>query len=365
MSSSPLYDIAHHFCVSDIPGATIPATRLSNVLGSIYQGRPLTKMALEYLLEQNLSSLHQLATGQITYETYLSAAGSAHEDREQAAETKRQAQEAARLVREAEDEAARLARNAEWEAKYKRQCEAAEAARIARESDPKYIAKMKSQALRSKYGMDYIDQSLFRRMMDILKRIDSGNRLADDDFVWLDTKAKDYFTEKLRQAYHLREAEFFANEFRRTQYPWKAFSASKHYRNCNQSEAALALLDSVPAGRLKDPKIKSAMCTTRGGVMRDLGRLNDARQMGEQGHEFKPQDYRPCTLLGAVHMELDNFEEAREWYAKAEERGASERSIDADLRAIFQRADQAKREAIKTFLLAQDPNRYRWVNDIR
>jgi len=352
MSSSPLDDIARHFCVSDIPGATIPSTRLSKVLDSIYLGRPLTAMSQDYLLEQKLTGLHQLATGQITYETYLAVATQARKEREQAAETERQIKEAARLAQEAE-----------WEAKYKRQCEAAEAARIARESDPKYIAKMESQALRRKYRMEYIDQPLYLRMMDILKRIDSGNRLSDDDFVWLDTAAKMHFTEELRQAYHLREAEFFADEFRRTQGPRKAINASGHYRKCGRPEVALELLDSVPAGRLKDPKTKSAMCTTRGGVMRDLGRLNDARQLGEQGHELKPQDFRPCTLLGAVHMELDNFEEARDWYAKAEARDATERSIDAELRAIFQRADQAKREAIKAFLLAEDPNRYRWVND--
>ena len=64
-------------------------------------------------------------------------------------------------------------------------------------------------------------------------------------------------------------------------------------------------------------------------------------------------------------MELGNFGEAQDWYTKAEERGASEQSIDAELRRIFQRADQAKREAIKAFLLAEDPNRYRWVNDKR
>jgi len=354
MSSSSLYDIAHHFCVSDIPGATIPATRLGKVLGSIYEERPLTVMSLEYLLEQNLSGLHQLATGQITYETYLVAAGAAQQVRMQAAETERQAKEAARLAREAE-----------WERKYKLESEAAEAARIVRESDPKYIAKMKSQALRSKYGMDYIDPPLFPRMMTILKCVDSGGRLAENDVVWLKTVAQEYFTEELQEAFHLREAEFFTGEYRRTQDPWNVVNASGHYRKCCRPDAALDLLDSASAGRLKDPKIKSAMCTTRGGVMRDMGQLNEARQFGEQGHEFKPQDFRPCTLLGAVHMELGNFGEAQDWYAKAEKCGASERSIDADLRSIFQRADHVKREAIKAFLLAEDPNRYRWVNDKR
>jgi hypothetical protein len=347
MSSLTFYDIAHHFCMSDIPGATIPATRLTKVLDSIYRGHPLTEMALEYLLKQNLTGLHQLSTGQITYETYLVAASTAQQERKQAAETERQVKEA------------------KWERKYKLECEAAEAARIARESDPKYIAKKKSEALRDKYGIGYIDQTLFPRMMAILKGVDSGNRLAEDDVVWLKTEAEEYFTDELQEAYHLHEAEFYAGEYRRTQDPWNVVNASGHYRKCSRPKAALELLDSVSGSRLKDPKIKSAMNTTRGGVMRDMGQLDEARQLGEKGHELKPQDFRPCTLLGAVHMEMGNFGEAHDWYAKAEKRGASTRAIDADLRSIFQRADQVKCEAIKAFLLAKDPNRYSWVNNNR
>lgn len=296
----------------------------------------------------------QLATGQITYETYLVAASAAQQERKQAAEAERQVKEAERLAKEAE-----------WERKYKLECEAAEAARIARESDPKYIARKKSQALRAKYGMGYIDQPLFPRMMAILKGVDSGNRLAEDDVVWLKTEAGEYFTAELQESFHLREAEFYAGEYRRTQDPWNAVNASGHFRKCSRPEAALELLDSASAHLLKDSKIKSAMCTTRGGVMRDMGQLEEARKLGEQGHGLKLQDFRPCTLLGAVHMELGNFGEAHDWYAKAEERGASEQTIDADLQSIFKRADQVKRDAIKAFLLAQDPNRYRWVNDNR
>ncbi len=220
-----LNDIAHHFCVSDIPGATIPSTRLSKVLDSMYHGRPLTVMSQVYLLEQKLTDLHQLATGQITYETYLVAASTVQQERKQAAEAERQVKEAEHLAKEAE-----------WERKYKLECEAAEAARIARESDPKYIAKKKSQALRDKYGMDYIDQPMFPRLMAILKGVDSGNRLAENDVVWLKTEAEEYFTDELQEAYHLREAEFYAGEYRRTQDPWNAVNASGHYRKCSRPE---------------------------------------------------------------------------------------------------------------------------------
>ena len=499
-----LYDIACHFCVSRITGATIPATRLSNILESMFRGRPLTALSLNYLQQQNLTELHQLATGQITYEAFIAALDPALVAREQAAKAEHQAKEAERLAQEAgwpvesqckgeaaeaaclartvretaqvaqydrerkAAEAARIVRETEWAVQCKRNREAAEAtykagmsepdyialtpydiarhyrvnhlpgavtsplsnildalyqgrplaaaylnylkikglprlyelaigratyesyisdidaaevartaaeaasleqaeaqrlrreaaevARIARESDPAYI-------LVRKYGMFAIDQSLLPRMMDILQNIDSGNRLADDDFVWLNTEVQQHFTEELRKAYHLREAEFCGNEYRRTQDPWNAINASGHYRKCDQPELALELLGSVPANRFKHPKIHSAMCTTHGGVMRDLGRRNEALQLGKQGHELQPRNFRPCTLLGAVCTELGNFGEGHDWYAKAEERGASKQSIDTELRGIFLRVDKARRETMRASLLAKDPNRYRWVND--
>jgi hypothetical protein len=54
-------------------------------------------------------------------------------------------------------------------------------------------------------------------MMAILKGVDSGNRLAEDDVVWLIAEAEEYFTDEVQEAYHLREAEFYAGEYRRTQ----------------------------------------------------------------------------------------------------------------------------------------------------
>jgi hypothetical protein len=63
--------------------------------------------------------------------------------------------------------------------------------------------------------------------------------------------------------------------------------------------------------------------------MRDLRRPSEAIQMGETAHSLMPRDYRPCTLLGAVHMEQREFERGHAWYEKARERGAPEESIDS------------------------------------
>ncbi len=99
--------------------------------------------------------------------------------------------------------------------------------------------------------------------------------------------------------------------------------------------------------------------------MRDLGRRPEAIQMGETAHALMPQDYRPCTLLGAVHMELRNFEKGRDWYEEARKRGAPEQGIDSELRSIFQQLDSAGREAMKRFLLAEDSHRYSWLKEPR
>ena len=99
--------------------------------------------------------------------------------------------------------------------------------------------------------------------------------------------------------------------------------------------------------------------------MRDLKRLDDALSLGNQAHALTPNDFRPCTLLGAVNFELGHYDIARDWYTKAIERGATERTIDYDLRGIFLRADPARREEIKAFLLREDPVRYRWVNNLQ
>ena len=96
--------------------------------------------------------------------------------------------------------------------------------------------------------------------------------------------------------------------------------------------------------------------------MRDLNGLDEALKLGNQAHADTPKVFRPCTLLGAVHFELGHYETGRDWYAKAIQHGASEHSIDYDLRGIFLRANPVKREEIKAFLLRENPDRYRWVN---
>jgi len=348
-------DLANKYFVTDLPGAFIPATRLNNVLENLEQGRPLPLEAVKYLQQQGLVNLSQLAQGEITYEAFREIAAQEQASRERALLIKRQKEESARLRMIEEAKARETIRQADYERE-----------RQKRESDPKYIAKIKNQKLRQRYDLDqFIEKEFFPRLMGILHRLDDGNRLADDDILWLTTDGEEYFTERLQMAFHEREAEFYSTDYKRTNNLWSAVNASGHYRKCNQSKKAHELLNSIPATRPKAPKLNSAICTTHGGVMRDLSRFNDALKLGSQAHTLTPKDFRPCTLLGAVNIEMGNYSAGSEWYAKAEERGASRNSIDYDLRGILLRADHDKREKLKAFLLREDPERYKWVRSLK
>lgn len=344
-------DLASKYFVTDLPAAFVPATRLNNILENLEKGRQLPLDGVLYLQQQRLFNLALLAQGELTYEVFRNLAAQEQASREQALRVERQKEEAARLRMIEEAKAREAIRQADYERERKK-----------RESDPKYIAKIKNQRLRQRYGLDqFIEQELFPRLMDILNRFDAGNRLTDDDILWLTTKGRDYYSDILQIAFHEREAEFYIAEYNRTNDLWSAVNASGHYRKCNQSRKAHDLLSGIPSTRKLAPKLNSAICTTHGGVMRDLNRFDDALRFGHQAHNLMPKDFRPCTLLGAVNIELGNWSAGTEWYEKAEELGASQRSIDFDLRGILLRADNLKREQLKAFLLREDPDRYKWV----
>ncbi len=105
-------------------------------------------------------------------------------------------------------------------------------------------------------------------------------------------------------------------EYKRTGDPWNAVNASSHYRKCEQTAIANELLNSIPAHRVTSKKLKSALASTHGGVIRDLEDFDKALPFGISAHAMTPKDFRPCTLLGAVNFDLGNYAEGKEWFDK-------------------------------------------------
>ena len=351
MPSNSMNNLAVYYCVDDLRGAHIPATRLTTILERLQQDLPLGSLALTYLEKQGLLALHRHANGGSTVDKFREAAKAEQLQREIEAEV-------LKLKRETEQREREAARQSQM----KLAQEKSKAARLALERDPKHIAKVRNQKLRASYDLDFfIEQDCFFTLMDILRRVDSGKRLSEKDILWLSTDGEDYYSDRLKSAYHCIEAEFFADQFKKSQDPWMAVNASSHYRKGDKPAVADKLLNAIDIEKKKSAKIKSAFFTTHGGVKRDLQQKDEALRFGEKAHLFMNKDFRPCTLIGAVYMETGRYVLGQEWYAKAVERGASEQAIDSDLRSIFMRADKIIQDEMRIHLLKVDPARYRWA----
>lgn len=346
-------EMARKYLVEDLSGASIPGSRINNILKQIESGLPLSNFTLEYLRKNGFLALLSYVKNEISFTAFQDAAGP-----EQA---KRRALTEARILKE---DVERKQKREAFLAKVKREQERAAAKRRAYENDPRTIARREQNELRDRYDLSfYIEREHFPKLMNILRHVDRGIRLTENDIVWLTTKDDEYgyYTTELRERYHENEAEFYASEFRKRNDPWLAVNASSHYRKCKRAGAADSMLGGINLSRIKKKKLKSALSTTYGGVKRDLCKYNEALTLGELAHQLTPKDFRPCTLLGAVNMEIGNHSQGEAWYDKAVELGASEKSVDDDLRSIFMRAAPAKREELRIYLLNKDPHRYSWA----
>lgn len=121
-----------------------------------------------------------------------------------------------------------------------------------------------------------MEEHHFKSLMAILRKLDAGVRLSEEDAVWLKSEGDEYVSVEIMRAYHRLEADFFIAEYKRSGDVWSVVSASGHLRKCGASKEAHELLVAVPDAHLKQSKLMSAFRTTHGGVMRDLGRYDEA-----------------------------------------------------------------------------------------
>ncbi len=348
-------EVASKYHVEDLAGAIVPGTRLSNILDQLELGRLLSSQGLEFLRNKGVLALFRYANNEIDFSEFVKAAATEQSER--------------RLVADKEKAEQNRKDEAMQQASMRIVQEREMAKQLAFNNDPKNRAKARRDKLRQKYGLsDFIEKADFPKLMDILRRVDNGVRLSEDEVVWLSTQGNEnydvYYTVELREGFHRNEAEFYASKFKKSKDPWSAVNASSHYRKCKKAKTADSILGTIDVTCLKNLKLKSAICTTHGGVKRDLQKWDEALILGQQAHKLTPQDFRPCTLLGAVNTEIGNLFLGRSWYDKAVERGYSEKSMDDDLRSIFMRVEKSKQEDLRNYLLNIDSSRYRWTEKI-
>ncbi|CAK8723453.1 MAG: hypothetical protein CDV28_10358 [Candidatus Electronema aureum] len=360
-------DLASKYRIDDLIGASIPGSRISNILKDLELNKKLSDMTQGFLQEKGFFALLSYARNDVSYADFVRIAKLEQTARVKTAEEVAATEKARQKI----EREAFLAKQETLFAKQKSD-EKALFAKI--NNDQRNRAKERQSKLREKYGLTrYIEKDDFAKLMDILRRADKGERLSDEEVVWLSEKrygndeyyyddSDNYFTEELRRKYHENEAKFYHGEFEKNKDPWCAVNASGHYRKCDEARTAETILKTIDVSSLKNQKLKSALCTTHGGVKRDLVKWDEALSLGKQAQEYTPQDFRPCTLLGAVYMETGQYNLGHSWYEKAVERGYSKDSVDSELKGIFRRLEKSKQEAMRADLLSRDQERYRWAH---
>ena len=353
------------YCVDHIESSMIPHSMLHKIIQKLKtkQNDSLTLPEKAYLVRQNLNALHSLVEGKISFNQYKKEVVNDRIKHQEQLEAER-----LRLEKLRELELIQLKKQQEKLAQERKVREQAERERRKKlESDPKYIERQKEKSLIKKYDIYFYDivDKYGSKLINILKLLDNNQRLSEQDAVWLNSEGRQFFTDEVKMKFHRVEADFYINEYKTTKLHWHAINASSQLRKAKASKEAENFLENTEISLNKNKKLLSAYFTTLGGVKRDIRKVDTAIECGVKAHENNSQDYRPCTLLGAIYMENHEYTLGHDWYSKARDRGAPEKSINADLRSILLKLDKSKRVEMIASLLKKDPYLYSWLKDIK
>ncbi|MEH2230920.1 MAG: hypothetical protein V7K71_15090 [Nostoc sp.] len=239
-------------------------------------------------------------------------------------------------------------------------------------------------ALKSKYDvLHYQDKSHTSLLYTILQKLELKERLEATDVAWLqETKIEEpqatysyyrwqqepqyqgnkLFSGKIRITYHTIEANFYQQEFQRTDNKWNLANASSHWRKADEPKQALQLTNNLQFDKIKENKLKSALLTTRGGAFRDVGKLDEAENCARQAIEYQPKSHHPYTLMGAICFERHQYSDGEYWFQEAIKRGANPRDMDSEIKRVVKNAkDENKRREVIEYLLKKDSQRYAWA----
>lgn len=352
------------YCVDHIESSMIPHSMIHKIIQKLKmkQNDSLTLPEKAYLVRQNLNALHSLVEGKISFNQYKKEVVNDRIKHQESLEAER-----LRLEKIKELELIQLKKQQEKLVQERKVREQAERERRKKlESDPKYVDRQKEKNLIKKYDIYLYDNADKHRsnLINILKLLDNNQRLSEQDAIWLNTEGRQFFTDKVKIKFHRIEADFYINGYKATQSHWYAINASSQLRKAKASKEAEKFLENTKISLSKNKKLLSAYFTTLGGVKRDIKKVDTAIECGVKAHENNSQDYRPCTLLGAIYMENHEYSSGHEWYSKARDRGAPEKSINADLRSILLKLDKSKRIEMIASLLKKDPYLYSWLKSM-
>ncbi|RLZ09593.1 hypothetical protein EAH57_06750 [Acinetobacter sp. 2JN-4] len=352
------------YCVDHIESSVIPHSILHKIIQKLKtkQNDSLTFPERAYLVRQNLNALHSLVEGKISFNQYKKEVVNdriKHQEHLEAERLHLQKVKELELI-QLKKQQGKLVQ----ERKIREQAERERRKKL--ESDPKYIEREKEKNLIKKYDIYLYDivHKHRSKLINILELLDNNQRLVEQDAIWLNSEGRQFFTGEVKIKFHRIEADFYINEYKTSKSDWHAINASAQLRKAKASKEAEKFLENTEISLNKNKKLLSAYFTTLGGVKRDIRKVDTAIECGVKAHKINSQDYRPCTLLGAIYMENHEYTLGHDWYSKARDRGAPENAINAELKSILLKLDKAKRLEMIASLVKKDPYIYGWLKSL-
>lgn len=226
----------------------------------------------------------------------------------------------------------------------------------------KYEIANKRRKLQQKYfDHEYLEFNELKRITSIAEKFEKSLRISKADAIWVFSHTKLNPTDEFLRVYHGFEAQDCIADYNKTKNKWKIINASSQYRKGLSSEMAKELLLKYDFSNVADSKLRSAYHTTFGGVERDLGNSSEAINHANTAHSIQTQNFRPCTLLGAIYMESGSYILGIEWYEKATERGAPERGINNELSVIIKKLNKDEQQKMLKAIKHKSNELYKYL----
>ena len=216
--------------------------------------------------------------------------------------------------------------------------------------------------LKKDYEVEYRNDTPESRLYTILKKLETGSYLNDDEVVWLKAENWSYPLNKINIVHHTLKAQFYEIEYQRTKNSWNLASASAQWRKAEKPEWALKQTNDLDFKQIKPAKLRAALLTTRGGALRDINHLDEAEKCALEAIKHFPDSHDPYTLMGALCYQTGRYDEGDRWFEEASKRDAESRDQqDAEIKRILRKKPD---QALIDHLLKKDPHRFAWVKDL-
>ena len=214
--------------------------------------------------------------------------------------------------------------------------------------------------LKKKYDVKSMTCSTDSHLLNILKKLNAGIRLKDEEVVWLDGENLFRRSSKIYICHHVMEAHFYESEFKRLKDYWKLASASAQWRKAEKPLNAVNLIRDINIDKIKPAKLRAALLTTHGGALRDVEELDKAEKSALKAISNFPDSHNPYTLMGALCYDTERYEEGTKWFEEAIKKGAQPKDQDSEIKKILRKDHNHK---LVEYLLNKDPLRFSWVKE--